>query len=75
MADAARVLPVAGAILFFIPLLWKGGGEAGGAQTSFVMMYLFLIWVLLIIVAAILSRFLRADAMGEASDSDRDGVS
>lgn len=54
MADAARLLPVFGGILFLIPLLWRApASEAGTVQ---VMLYVFLVWIFLIGVAATLSR-------------------
>ncbi len=53
MADAARMLPVLGGILFMIPLLWLG---SGGMSTANVMIYLFVVWVALACVAGLLSR-------------------
>ncbi len=48
--DAARFLPIVGAFLFFLPLLWEGGRTGQGV------IYIFVIWLGLIIAAAMLSR-------------------
>lgn len=58
--DAARALPLLGAFLFLIPLLWSGP-DGGPAQTRVGVVYLFAIWAFLIGGAAWLSRFLEND--------------
>ena len=75
MIDAAGMLPVLGALLFALPLLWPGGQEAGGAAqgimgddmsapdaalTSHVMIYVFVVWAGLVILSALITRGLRA---------------
>lgn len=51
IGDAAKMLPVAGAVLFLMPVLWASStGTAAG------MVYLFLVWALLILVMVVLSR-------------------
>lgn len=58
IADAARLLPVLGAALFLVPLLWQGGDtpEGGaGARTVNVMLYLFLAWISLAGLSALIS--------------------
>lgn len=52
--DAARVLPLLGAFLLFLPLLWVG---EGGTRIGVV--YLFAIWAGLIVAAFFLSLYLR----------------
>ncbi len=54
MADAARILPVFGGLLFMLPLLWIT--DAGTARTGAVMIYLFVVWAGLAGIAAVLSR-------------------
>jgi hypothetical protein len=49
--DAARGLPFLGAFLFFMPILW-----AVGAGTSVGKIYVFAIWVVLIVLAGVISR-------------------
>ena len=71
MADAARMLPILGAILFFLPLLWKDG--EGGARTAGVMVYLFLVWVLLAMLAGILSYFLKSEENSADSEATSGG--
>ena len=56
--DAARLLPVVGAFLWFIPILWQSGD--GGQATSRAIGYIFGVWVLLCIGAALVSVPLRA---------------
>lgn len=61
IADAARLLPVAGIVLLLLPLLRLGGGEGGdGARTSQVGLYVFAVWLVLMAVAFFLSRNLQA---------------
>ncbi|WP_135501963.1 hypothetical protein [Roseovarius aestuariivivens] len=64
MADAARLLPVLGAGLFLVPLLWRSDGAsvgegdavaASGAGTVEVMLYLFLVWIFLAAAAGLIS--------------------
>ena len=63
LMDAARVLPLAGAFLFLLPLLW------GGGATRRAVLFVFAVWLGLIVVAAMLSRPLgRVDARPEPED-------
>ncbi|MFV2001531.1 MAG: hypothetical protein ACC619_00955 [Paracoccaceae bacterium] len=48
--DAARLLPIVGAFLFLLPLLWAGGMTSSG------IIYIFGIWIVLIGIAGLLSR-------------------
>lgn len=54
--DAARLLPVAGALLFALPLIWSDAGTATGG------LYVFGAWGALILAAFVLSRRLIAPA-------------
>ncbi|MEC3860387.1 hypothetical protein VK792_03750 [Mesobacterium sp. TK19101] len=66
--DAARMLPILGAFLWLLPLLWFSSG--GGPATSRAVLYIFGVWCLLIFGAALLSKGLR-DATGtEGSETD-----
>jgi len=71
LADSARLLPLFGAVLFMVPLLWQGGGETpigdvqtprDGSRTAWVMTYLFLVWLGLAVLSGVLSRYLISDA-------------
>lgn len=55
--DAARMLPILGAFLWLLPLLWFSSG--GGPATSRAVLYIFGVWCLLIVGAALLSKGLR----------------
>lgn len=60
LMDAARLLPVFGAALFMVPLLWsKGDDGAPAVQTSTAMIYVFGVWAVLILCAAVFSKFAR----------------
>lgn len=66
MADAARMLPLLGGLLFCLPLLWAVDRPP---STTASMFYLFSIWVLLCLVSAIVSRRLPTDAESSEPDS------
>ncbi len=57
--DAARILPVVGLVLILLPALWSRGGGTNVAAEA---VYLFVLWGVLVVVAAILSRSLRASS-------------
>lgn len=69
MADAARMLPLLGAFLFCVPLLWQGGETA--TSTTGAMFYLFGVWVLLVVLSGVISRHLRQGEDGQDHDGDR----
>ena len=69
-ADAARLLPILGACLFALPLLWRG--EGGEVSTSRAMLYLFGVWALLIIAAGLLSRRLGEPRERDEGDTEPD---
>lgn len=53
LADAARLLPILGAGLFAIPLLWPADpGEAEPVTMSSAITYIFLCWAFLILASA-----------------------
>lgn len=63
LMDGARLLPIIGAALFMVPLLWPKVGDenlaAEPVKTSTAMIYVFGIWALLIVLAAVFSLFAR----------------
>jgi len=73
LADAARLVPVIGAALWLVPLLWHDG-----ARSSTALLYVFGVWALLIAATLILSRGLarshdeRPGAPGRALFGDPD---
>ncbi|WP_417726266.1 hypothetical protein [Roseovarius sp.] len=51
LSDAARMLPIAGAVLFCVPLLWR----TDAVRTTSAMFYIFGLWVLLAVIAGVIS--------------------
>ncbi|MDF1670523.1 MAG: hypothetical protein P1U83_12995 [Roseovarius sp.] len=68
-ADGARMLPLFGAALFFIPLLWSLTDDKV-TLTSYVMSFVFLSWVGLIIISAFVSSKLPKDMPDAAPAKD-----
>lgn len=64
LMDAARLLPWAGTLLFFVPLLWRDATTATG------LLYLFAVWIVLIGASWALSHGLsRTDGWSRESES------
>lgn len=59
MSDAARLMPILGAALFGLPLLWGMVGPP--TSTKRVMFYVFSIWFVLTVLTAVISRYLRQE--------------
>ena len=51
LVDAARLVPMMGAALWLVPLLWPDG-----AMSSTAMLYVFGVWAALIVLTVLLSR-------------------
>lgn len=69
LRDATRVLPLFGLVLMFLPLMWSGG-DAQQRLTSTGFVYLFGLWCVLIVLAAVLALVLRpADADQDTDNS------
>jgi hypothetical protein len=66
MGDAARMLPVLGLLLILLPVFWDPGIAGQPRSTAGDGMYLFVVWMLLIAVAALMSRGLTAAGRREA---------
>ncbi len=60
LVDAARFLPILGAVLWSVPLLWSSDG-AETVPTSRAILYVFGVWCFLIVAAFLLSTRLRSD--------------
>ncbi len=67
LRDAARLLPVLGAFLLLLPLLWTPGSRM--ALTSGDVVYFFSVWLVLIVLAAAFAPGLRG---GEGADDEED---
>jgi peptidoglycan/LPS O-acetylase OafA/YrhL len=72
VADAARVLPVLGALLFLVPLLWAPG-ETHAPDTAPGGLYVFLVWGGLILAAFLLSRRLGPEPPTQSLGDDEGG--
>jgi hypothetical protein len=66
LEDAARALPVAGAGLLLLPLLWQS--ESAAAPTLPVWAYLFGAWIAMLLAAAAIAFAL--DRMAEAPEAE-----
>ncbi|MFD1194155.1 hypothetical protein ACFQ3C_05695 [Seohaeicola saemankumensis] len=71
LTDAARLLPVLGALLWLVPLLWPRSQPAAtpdvaAVSTSSAILYMFGVWTFLALMALFLSVML--DANAEAQD-------
>lgn len=70
--DAARLLPLLGAALFAIPLLWPGPDDAGAVtpvRMSDAILYIFAVWAMLIAVSALIGIRARYWTQGDGPDS------
>lgn len=67
LRDAARILPVVGAVLMLLPMLWEPfpGGARSTARDG---IYLFLLWGALILAARLLAPRLSDDPPGPGPD-------
>lgn len=80
LMDAARLLPVMGALLFAVPLLWPGADDAGAVDPvpmSHAIRYIFAVWALLILASVwfgLLTRgWMRSDTPGDFGDGSERG--
>jgi hypothetical protein len=67
LRDAARLLPVLGAFLLILPLLWTPDSRM--ALTSGDVVYFFAVWLILIALAAAFAPGLRG---GDGTDDEED---
>ena len=71
LTDSIRMLPVIGALLWLVPLLWSRGTEETPDRvmsTADAMIYTFGVWLLLIVLAFALSWRIRGAEGGGATD-------
>lgn len=60
LKDASRLLPVLGAALFALPLLWRSE-EGASVGTAGTLLYIFAVWAGLILSAFLIARRLARD--------------
>ncbi len=68
LLDCLRVLPMLGAFLWALPLLWSSDPQAG-VSTADAILYIFAVWCCLVGLGALLSY-----KVGALQDSDRDSL-
>jgi hypothetical protein len=71
LRDAARLLPVVGAVLLVLPALWSPPGT-GGRNLATDSIYFFLLWGLLIGIAAAFAPGLSRPDGGSAATAEDD---
>ncbi len=67
MADAARLLPLLGIFLIFLPVLWQPA-QSPEPDTARGGVYLFAVWAVLVSGAFVMSRLLGATVEGDGGD-------
>lgn len=72
LRDAARMLPVLGLFFVMVPLFWSGRSEP--ADTGVAGIYLFLVWLVLIGLTALLAPRLEEEAPGDTEDTGQRGA-
>lgn len=58
LIDMIRILPVIGALLWAVPLLWESG-EDSDVSASVAIIYLFGVWLGMVLLGAVLARLLK----------------
>ncbi|MEO0358496.1 MAG: hypothetical protein AAF386_09425 [Pseudomonadota bacterium] len=66
--DAAIVLPMIGAVLVFVPVLWPRAASGPTVQTSSAAIYLFGVWAAMILGAMVVAYLLRPGPPGAQND-------
>lgn len=69
LRDGARLLPVVGAFLVLLPILWAPA-ETEARDTAPDGLYLFVVWAVLVVVAALMSRGLIGGSKDAATEDD-----
>ena len=67
LRDGLRMLPVLGAVLWMVPVMWPRG-QAAGQGNAGALVYVFGVWALLVILGAVMAGRLRPD--GDGVDGD-----
>lgn len=66
LLDAIRVLPVLGAVLWLVPVAWTATADGAPATSAARLFYIFAVWFLLILLAALLASLLGRSGSGAA---------
>ncbi|MBR9849883.1 MAG: hypothetical protein GYB27_10885 [Rhodobacteraceae bacterium] len=70
LSEVARLMPIFGAGLFMVPLLWPVGDESEQVQTSSAILYLFCVWGGLILAIALFGLVTRSWAKSDQREID-----
>ena len=70
LSEVARLMPIFGAGLFMVPLLWPVGDESEKVQTSSAILYLFGVWGGLILAIALFGLVTRSWAKSDQREID-----
>ncbi len=62
LVDFLRILPVIGAFLWAVPLLWPSGPDSS-VTTSEAIIYIFGVWFFMVLVSAVVSLYLRRSGL------------
>jgi len=71
LQDAARLVPVFGALLFFGPVIILTSQRDAGGDVSAWVVYFFTVWIGLIILSGFLARALARMADGESDSEEK----
>ena len=69
LRDAARMLPVLGLFLLMLPVLWAQG-EAERQSTAWDGLFLFVVWLLLVLVAAAMAPGLAEETGADDAEAE-----
>ncbi|WP_109313379.1 hypothetical protein [Ruegeria sp. AU67] len=73
LMDAARLLPILGAALVAIPLLWPSkGASEDGVPLSSAILYIFTCWALLILISLIFGFAARRMVVSDDAEAESD---
>ena len=77
LMDALRLLPILGLMLWMLPVFWPSGPDAtaatGAVPMSNAVLYVFVVWIVLIVMAFVLWRALWRIMPPDAPSSNDDG--
>lgn len=71
LMDAARLLPILGAALFAVPLLWPSVGAPESVPTSVAIRYVFGVWAGLIVISVLFGIAARRWSGGDPQGTER----
>lgn len=70
LIDLIRMVPIIGALLWGIPLLWRHANDATGIRTSDAIIYIFGCWLFLVLTSFVLARVLKRSGIEDAHSED-----